>query len=115
MPRCIRWRATLDENIADYGGLLIALDAFKKTDQYRNHITISGQTPLQRFFLVFALSSLQVRREAYLRQQLLSDVHAPVKWRVIGPVSNIPDFYEAFGIREGQPTWRASDARVQIW
>ena len=111
----INGRATLDENIADYGGLLIALDAFKKSDQYRNHITISGQTPLQRFFLAFALSSLQVRRDQYIRQQVLSDVHAPVKWRVIGPVSNLSDFYEAFGIREGQPMWRASNARVQIW
>jgi len=50
-----------------------------------------------------------------VRRYLLSDVHAPPKWRVNGPLSNIPEFYEAFHIEEGQPMWRSSGARVQIW
>ena len=111
----INGQATLDENIADYGGLLIALDAFKTTSQYRSGKVIAGMTPLQRFFLAFAMSSLQIGSEEVLRRSLLSDVHAPPKWRVIGPLSNVSDFYEAFGIREGQPMWRPSDKRVQIW
>ena len=111
----VNGRASLGENIADYGGILIALDAFKKTDQYKQGKKIAGYTPLQRFFLGYALSWLYEAREESQRQHLLSDVHAPPKWRVNGPLSNIPDFYEAFGIKPGQPMWRAEKDRVQIW
>jgi putative endopeptidase len=54
-------------------------------------------------------------REERLRTQLLSDVHAPAKWRVLGPLSNVPEFYDAFGVKEGQPMWRPANARVHIW
>ena len=50
-----------------------------------------------------------------LRRGLLSDVHAPPKWRVIGPLANIPEFYEAFGVTPGQPMWLADEAHVRIW
>jgi putative endopeptidase len=46
---------------------------------------------------------------------LLSDVHAPAKWRVNGPLSNVPDFYEAFDVKQGQPMWRPENQRVKIW
>ena len=55
------------------------------------------------------------QREETLRAALLSDVHAPAKWRVLGPLSNIPEFYQAFGIKAGQPMWRPENERVQIW
>jgi putative endopeptidase len=55
------------------------------------------------------------QREERLRQRLLSDVHAPAKWRVLGPMSNIPEFYQAFGVKPGQPMWRAPEQRVHIW
>jgi len=42
-------------------------------------------------------------------------VHAPAKWRVLGPMSNIPDFYKAFDVKPGQPMWRAPQDRVHIW
>jgi putative endopeptidase len=46
---------------------------------------------------------------------LLSDVHAPAKYRVLGPLSNIPAFYQAFSITQGQALWRPADQRVAIW
>jgi putative endopeptidase len=111
----INGRASLGENLADYGGVLLGLDAFKKTDQYREGTKISGFTPLQRFFLGYALSWGSHDREEHLRRELLSDVHAPAQWRVNGPLANIPEFYEAFGVKPGQPMWRAEAQRVKVW
>ncbi len=111
----INGQASLGENIADFGGLLIGLDAFKKTEQYKKGEKIAGFTPLQRFFLGYALSWLYEEHEAALRRGLLSDVHAPAKWRVNGPLSNMPDFYEAFGVKPGQKMWRDEADRVRIW
>jgi len=111
----INGRASLGENIADYGGLLLGLDAFKKTDEYKKGVKVAGLTPLQRYFLGYALGWLDERREELLRRGLLSDVHAPPKWRVIGPLANIPEFYEAFGVTQGQPMWLADAAHVRIW
>jgi len=70
---------------------------------------------MQRFFLGYALSWLFEQQDESLRQHLLSDVHAPPKWRVNGPLSNIPDFYEAFGVKPGQAMWRPESDRVRIW
>ena len=111
----INGEASLGENIADFGGLMIGIDAFKKTEQYKKGEKIAGYTPMQRFFLGYALSWLSQEREDLLRQALLSDVHAPAKWRVNGPLSNIPEFYEAFDVRQGQPMWRPEAQRVRIW
>ncbi len=111
----INGKACLGENIADYGGLLIGLDAFKKTEQYKQGGKIGGFTPLQRYFLGYAFSWIFEERQAMLRESLLSDVHAPPRWRVNGPLSNIPEFYAAFGVKPGQPMYRSPRDRVQIW
>lgn len=111
----INGQATLGENLADYGGVLLGLDAFRKTEQYRKGELIAGLTPVQRYFLGYALGWMMKQREERLRAELLSDVHAPEKWRVNGPLSNIPDFYAAFGVKPGQPMWRAEGGRAQIW
>lgn len=111
----INGRASLGENIADYGGLLIALDAFRKTEQYKRGEKLAGFTPLQRYFLGYSLGWLSQQREQNLRDRLLSDVHSPAKWRVLGPFANIPAFHEAFGVKEGQPMWRAPKDQVKIW
>lgn len=111
----INGQASLGENIADFGGIMIGLDAFKKTEQYKKGEKIAGYTPLQRFFLGYALGWLSQEREEQLRSGLLADVHAPAKWRVNGPLSNVPDFYEAFGVKQGQPMWRPENQRVKIW
>ena len=111
----INGKASLGENIADYGGVLLGLEAFEKTEQYKQGKKIGGLTPTQRYFLGYALGWMSQQREQRLRQRLLSDVHAPAKWRVLGPMSNIPAFYEAFGVKPGQPMWRAPGDRVRIW
>ena len=111
----INGKASLGENIADYGGVLLGLEAFEKTAQYRKGEKIGGLTPVQRYFLGYALGWMSQQREQRLRQRLLSDVHAPAKWRVLGPMSNIPAFYEAFDVKPGEPMWRAPEDRVRIW
>jgi putative endopeptidase len=111
----INGKATLGENIADFGGLQLGLDAFKKTEQFKQGKKIAGYSPVQRYFLGYALSWLFEERDALLRQNLLSDVHAPPKWRVNGPLSNIPEFYEAFDVKPGQVLYRAEADRVHIW
>jgi putative endopeptidase len=111
----INGKASLGENIADYGGLLLGLEAFEKTEQFKQGEKIGGLTPTQRYFLGYALGWMSQQREERLRQRLLSDVHAPAKWRVLGPMSNIPEFYEAFNVKPGQPMWRPEQERVRIW
>ncbi len=111
----INGQASLGENIADYGGVLLGLDAFKKTDQYKKGEKIADLTPMQRYFLGYALGWLSQESEERLRRGLLSDVHAPAKWRVNGPLSNIPEFYAAFDVKPGQPMWRPENERVHIW
>ncbi len=111
----INGQASLGENIADYGGLLLGMDAFKKTEQYQKGERIAGLTPMQRYFLGYALGWLLQPREETLRRSLLSDVHAPAKWRVNGPFSIIPEFHEAFGVTQGQPMWRPEAGRAHIW
>lgn len=111
----INGQASLGENLADYGGVLLALDAFKKTEQFRSGKPIGGFTPIQRFFLGYAFAWIYQDRAENLRAKLLSDVHAPPKWRVNVPLSNIPEFQEAFGIKPGQPMWRPPESHVNVW
>jgi putative endopeptidase len=111
----INGEASLGENIADLGGVVLGLDSFKKTDQYKQGRKIADLTPLQRYFLGYALSWLGHQREEALRAQLLSDVHSPPKWRVNGPFADVPEFYEAFGVKAGQPMRMDESGRVRIW
>lgn len=111
----INGNMTLGENLADFGGVVLGLEAFKKTEQYKKGEKIAGLTPVQRYFLGYALGWLSHSKEARLRQRLLSDEHSPAKWRVNGPFANIPEFYEAFGVKEGDPMWRPDSLRVKIW
>ena len=111
----VRGKATLGENIADLGGIRLGYEAFKKTDQWKNHESINGLTPDQRYFLGYALSWLGQRRPEALQQQIMTDVHAPQFLRVNGPLMNIPEFYTAFDIKPGAPMWRAESLRAVIW
>ena len=111
----INGKATLGENIADLGGLVIALDAFKKTTQYKEGKLIDGLTPLQRYFLGYALGWLGHQRDEELATRVLTDVHSPAFLRVNGPFSNIDDFFEAFGIKPGDKMFRPDSERVKIW
>lgn len=111
----INGEASLGENLADLGGVLLALDAFKKTEQFRSGKSIGGFTPIQRFFMSYAFAWTYQERAESLRAKLLSDVHAPPKWRVNVPLSNIPEFHEAFGIKPGDPMWCPPESRVKVW
>jgi putative endopeptidase len=111
----INGAASLGENIADYGGVLLGIDAFKKTEQFKKGEKIAGYTPMQRYFMGYALGWMIQQRDQELARRLMTDVHAPAKWRVLGPFSNIPEFYNAFNVKAGDPMWRADSVRVSIW
>ncbi|WP_345115434.1 M13 family metallopeptidase [Hymenobacter algoricola] len=108
-------KATAGENIADLGGIVIALDAFKQTDQYKKGEKIGGLTPTQRYFLGYALGWQNHQRDEVLAQRILTDVHSPASYRVNGPFADVPEFYEAFGVKPGDKLYRPDSARVKIW
>jgi putative endopeptidase len=111
----INGELTQGENIADLGGIMMGYEAFKKTSQYRNHEIIAGLNPDQRFFLGYAFAWMVDDRPEAIANQVRSNEHSPAKFRVIGPLSNMPEFYTAFGIKKGDAMWRADSVRVKIW
>lgn len=106
---------TLGENLADIGGLAIAYDAFKMTEQGKGNTKIDGFTPDQRFFLGFAQAWRIVMRPEGVRTSLTTDPHSPEKYRVIGPLSNFDPFYAAFGVTEKSRMFRKPGDRARIW
>jgi putative endopeptidase len=102
-------KQTLGENIADIGGLRIAFEAFKLATANKKLAPIDGFTPEQRFFIAFAQGWRTNQRPEDVRNRLQSDVHSPVKWRVLGPVTNLPEFYDAFNAP------RPKDLLPEIW
>ena len=106
---------TQGENIADLGGVIMGYEAFKKTAQFKNNELIAGLNPSQRFFLGYALAWMVNMRPEAIANQIKSNEHAPAKWRVIGPLSNMPEFFSTFGIKKGDKMWRAEDQLVKIW
>jgi len=111
----VNGEATQGENIADLGGLVIGLDAFRKTKTFKEGIKIGGFTPLQRFFLGYAYGWLSKERKEALARQVMTDPHSPSKERVNGPVVNMAEFYEAFGVKPGDMMYRPDSLRVNIW
>lgn len=111
----INGEASQGENIADLGGILLGIDAFKKTEQYKKGEKINGLTPMQRFFLGYALGWLFQMREEQLRSRLLTDVHSPARYRVNGPFQDVDEFYTAFNIKPGDAMYRPDSLRVRIW
>lgn len=107
---------TLGENIADLGGLSIAYDALQKALKQNGHPgPINGLSPEQRFFLNWARIWRGNISDELLRQYLTIDVHAPNKCRVIGPLSNMTAFYEAFGCKPGDAMYRKEHERIKVW
>jgi putative endopeptidase len=106
---------TLGENLADIGGVAIAYEAFKMTEQGKGEETIDGLTPDQRFFLGFAQAwRLKIRPES-MRVKIATDEHSPERFRVDGPLSELEPFYKAFGISENDKMYRKPEDRVLIW
>ncbi|MDP3748056.1 MAG: M13-type metalloendopeptidase [Phenylobacterium sp.] len=106
---------TMGENIADLGGLLLALDAYHLSLKGQPAPVIDGLTADQRVFLGWAQVWRGKYRDDRMRQQLVSDPHSPPKYRVQVPVKNIDAFYEAFGVKPGDAMYVAPADRVRIW
>jgi putative endopeptidase len=111
----INGKATQGENIADLGGIVIGITAFEKTAQYKEGKTINGLTPMQRFFLGYALGWLFEGRKESTMSEVLTNPHSPPIFRVNGPFSDVPEFYSAFNIKKGDKMWVDSAKRVKIW
>ncbi len=111
----INGELTQGENIADLGGIMMGYEAFKKTQQYKNQEMIAGLNPDQRFFLGYALAWMVNERPEMVANQVRSNEHSPSKFRVIGPLADMPEFYRTFGIKEGDKMWRPESLRVKIW
>ncbi len=112
----INGRLTLGENIGDIGGIKIAWAAFQRMLSRRGRPpAIDGFTAEQRFFLGMAQSWRNKIRDEALRVRLNTDPHSPSIYRVLGPLSNMPEFHEAFGCAAGARMWRAEEARPAIW
>jgi len=111
----INGELTQGENIADLGGTIMAYEAFKKTDQFKNNSIIAGLNPAQRFFLGYALAWMVNERPETVASQVKSNEHSPANYRVLGPLTNMPEFFSTFGIKKGDPLWKPDSLMVKIW
>jgi predicted metalloendopeptidase len=106
----------LGENLADLGGLSIAYDAFQHAQRGQPPAgSQDGLTPAQRFFLSYAETWRFLLREETLRARLLTDEHAPPKYRVLGPLANLPAFAAAFHCKPGDAMVRPAKDRPNHW
>lgn len=106
---------TLGENIADLGGVTIALEAYRTSLHGQPAPLIDNFTGDQRVFLGWAQVQREKRRDENLRQLVTTDVHSPGTARLNGVVRNIDSWYEAFGVRAGQKLVLSPEQRVRIW
>jgi len=106
---------TLGENLADLGGLAVAYAAMEKAYATESREPIDGFTPEQRFFLGWARVWRNLQTDEDLRTQVQTDTHSPAKWRINGPMSNLPEFKAAWGCKDGDPMVRAEGVRARIW
>lgn len=111
----VNGRLTLGENLADIGGVAIAYEAFKLTEQGKGNKKIDGFTPDQRFFLGYAQIWRIKTRDEYLRTRISTDPHSPEMFRVNGPLSGMPEFYKAFNVKPGDKMYRAEGERAKVW
>ena len=106
---------TLGENIADLGGISIALEALQRSQKDHPVGLIDGLTQEQRFFIAWAQVWRTKYRDDNLKRSVASGVHSPGMIRAIGPLVNVPEFFTAFDIQEGDAMWRAPEDRAKIW
>ena len=111
----VNGKLTMGENLADIGGLTISYQAFQKTQQAKENKQIDGFTPNQRFFLAYAQIWRANQRPEAARQQVQTDPHSPGQFRTNGPLMNMPEFYQAFGCKDGDKMVRATQDRSRIW
>ena len=106
-------KLSLGENIADLGGLNISYQAFKLASKETQKI--DGFTPDQRFYLAYAHVWAQNIRDKEILRRTKEDPHSLGKFRVVGPLKNLPEFYAAFNIKPGQPMYLDEAQRAKIW
>ncbi len=115
----VNGKLTLGENIADLGGVVIAYDALAlalaELPPDAASMAEGGLSSAGRFFASYAVTERGSIRDEALRLQVQTDPHSPSPCRVNGPLSELPEFYEAFGVKEGDALWREPGDRVRIW
>jgi putative endopeptidase len=109
-------KLVLGESIGDLGGAKIAFLAFKKSLQGKPHLPdIDGFMPEQQFFIAWGqFRGDEIRPEAQ-RLMVQSDPHPIAKYRVIGPLSNLPEFQQAFSCQSTAAMVRPADKRCDVW
>ncbi len=107
--------ATLGENIADQGGLRISYTAMQNSFAGNHPAPVDGFTAEQRFYLGYAFVWAQNITKEEIQRRTLTDVHSIGEHRVNATLRNIADFFEAFGIKEGDAMYRPESDRVRIW
>ncbi len=111
----INGQLALGENIADLGGTSIAFEALQNSIQGKKAELIDGLTQEQRFFISWAQQWRTLYRDDAMRMQVARGPHAPGNFRAYGPLVNQQEFFDAFGIKEGDPMWREPEERCKIW
>jgi len=107
---------TLGENIADLGGLTISYYAFKKSLEGKaTPEKIDGFTAEQRFFMAWGQGWRGNMRDKFLKNMLQTNPHSPGNFRANGAPSNMQEFYDAFGVKEGDKMYRPKNERAEIW
>ncbi len=110
----VNGKLTLGENIADLGGLTLSFQAYQASRAGKPaEPPVAGYTPEQQFFLAHAQAWCQQIRPENARLRAVTDPHSPARWRVNGPLSNLPAFAAAFQCKAGAPMVRAE--RCDIW
>ena len=108
-------RYTLGENIADQGGLRVALTAYLDSNHDDSAADIDGFSPLQRFYISYAGVWAENIRDEEIQLRTKTDPHSLGSLRTNATLRNIDEFHEAFGIEPGDSMWREKDERVVIW
>ena len=106
---------TMGENIADLGGLTLALDAYHASLHGQPAPVLDGLTGDQRVFLGWAQAWRGKVTDDYVKKQVVSDPHSPRRFRVRGPMRNIDAWYDAFGVKPGDAMYLPPEQRVRIW
>jgi putative endopeptidase len=106
---------TMGENIADLGGLTLALDAYRASLKGQPAPVLDGFTGDQRVFLGWAQAWRGKVSDDYVRKQVVSDPHSPRQFRVMGPARNVDAWYDAFKVQSADKMFVAPEARVRIW
>jgi putative endopeptidase len=108
-------KLVVGESIADLGGLVIAHAALEKALEGKPKTPIDGFTPDQRFFVAYARAWAENVRSEFARMETNVDPHPQAQFRVLGPLSNLPEFASAFDCKPGDPYVRPADQRCRIW